>query len=115
MLPELGIRLCTGDQFSKIIGSRICGLSSYMQPEDFKRLEQGSEYRIMGCCMYNMYNVIRGCYRQFLHLKGCYSWDILPGMNLALEQGIGCGTGRGKIWWGVLYPGVKYRFNIKAG
>ena len=55
MLPELGIRLCTGDQFSKIIGSRICGLSSYMQPEDFKRLEQGSEYRIMGCCMYNMY------------------------------------------------------------
>lgn len=30
MLPELGIRLCTGDQFSKIIGSRICGLSSFI-------------------------------------------------------------------------------------
>ena len=54
--------------------------------------------------MYNMYNVIRGCYRQFLHLKGCYSWDILPGMNLALGTRIGCGTGRGKIWWGVFIP-----------
>ena len=115
MLPELGIRLCTGDQFSKIIGSRICGLSSYMQPEDFKRLEQGSEYRIMGCCMYNMYNVIRGCYRQFLHLKGCYSWDILPGMNLALEQGLDVELEGEKYGGEFLYPGVKYRFNIKAG
>ncbi len=86
-----------------------------MQPEDFKRLEQGSEYRIMGCCMYNMYNVIRGCYRQFLHLKGCYSWDILPGMNLALEQGLDVELEGEKYGGEFLYPGVKYRFNIKAG
>lgn len=115
MLPELEICLCTGDKFPKITGSRICGLSSYMQPEDFTRLEQGSEYRIMGCCMYNMYNVIRGSYRQFLHLKGCYSWDILPGMNLALEQGLDVELEGKKYGGEFLYPGIKYRFKIKAG
>lgn len=115
MLPELGLCLCTGDKLLKITGSRICGLSSYMQPEDFTRLEPGSEYRIMGCCMYNMYNVIRGSYCQFQHLKGCYSWDILPGVNLALEHGLDVML-EGKAYKGeFLYPGIKYRFKIKAG
>lgn len=109
------ISLCIDDKFSKITGSRICGLSSYMQPEDFTGLEPGSEYRIMGCCMYNMYNVILGSYRQFLHLKGCYSWDILPGMNLALEQGLDVELAGKKYGGEFLYPGIKYRFKIKAG
>jgi myo-inositol-1(or 4)-monophosphatase len=112
-LPELDICLCTGDKIEKNYNSRICGLSSYMTPEDFATLDKGLEFRIMGCCMYNMYNVIKGSYRQFQHLKGCYSWDILPGMNLALEHGLSPVI-EGKIYDGrFLEPNIKYNFILR--
>lgn len=113
LLPELDICLCTGDKIERIESSRICGLSSYMTPKDFESLGKEFEYRIMGCCMYNMYNTIKGSYCQFQHLKGCYSWDILPGMNLAIENGLTV-TIEGKPYQGeFLLPGVKYRFTVK--
>ena len=113
-LPELNICLITGDHLNRIEHSRICGLSSYMTPKDFELLGKEFEYRIMGCCMYNMYNVIHGSYRQFQHLKGCYSWDILPGMNLALEHGLNVILD-GKTYNGeFLQPGVKYRFIVQC-
>ena len=112
-LPELDICLCTGDKLDYVPNSRICGLSSYMTPKDFEQLGKSFEFRIMGCCVYNMYNVIHGSYKQFQHLKGCYSWDILPGMNLALEHGLEIGI-EGKPYQGeFLRPGVKYRFIVK--
>ena len=112
-LPELDICFCSGDNIDKNRKSRLCGLSSYMTPQDFEQLEKGYEYRIMGCCMYNMYNVIKGSYQQFQHLKGCYSWDILPGINLALEHGCMVEL-EGKRYNGeFLRPGIKYRFKIK--
>ena len=112
LLPELNVSLCTGDHLDRIPNSRICGLSSYMKAEDFARLDSKMEYRIMGCCMYNMYNVIRGSYKQFSHLKGCFSWDILPGLNLALENGLAILLD-GKPYNGeFLYPGVRYRFVV---
>lgn len=112
-LPELDICLCTGDKLDRIKDSRICGLSSYMTPKDFEHLSKEFEYRIMGCCMYNMYNVIHGSYRQFQHLKGCYSWDILPGINLALEHGLTVLLD-GKNYQGeFLRPGIKYKFIVR--
>lgn len=112
-LPELNICLCTGDKIERIQNSRICGLSSYMTAEDFAALEKGMEYRIMGCCMYNMYNVIRGSYKMFQHLKGCYSWDILPGLNLAKDLGLLVEID-GKPYCGeLLEPNVKFRFVVK--
>ena len=111
-LPELDICLCTGDKIYRVSNSRICGLSSYMSPEDFEQLDKNSEYRIMGCCMYNMYNVIKGSYRQFNHLKGCYSWDILPGINLAIENGLTVILDGEKYEGQFLEPGIKYCFNI---
>lgn len=111
-LPELSLCLCTGDDVAAFESSRICGLSSYMSPEDFKCLDNSFEYRIMGCCMYNIYNVIMGSYCRFLHLKGAYSWDILPGINLALEHGLKVSI-EGKPYHGdFLMPGNKYRFQI---
>lgn len=112
-LPELGVLLKSGDSLDRVKGSRICGLSSYMKPQDFLQLDPKKEYRIMGCCMYNMYNVIRGSYRRFEHRKGCYSWDILPGMNLALEHGLQVII-NGKEYRGeFLLPGIKYRFTVQ--
>lgn len=113
-LPELGICLCTGDKIERVANSRICGLSSYMTPKDFEQLGTGFEYRIMGCCMYNMYNVIRGSYCQFQHLKGCYSWDILPGLNLALEQGLNVEIDGVQYHSEFLMPGKKFRFVVKS-
>lgn len=111
-MPELDICLCTGDELTRISGSRICGLSSYMTPADFEKLGAGFEFRIMGCCMYNMYNVIHGSYKQFQHLKGCYSWDLLPGLNLALEHGLNVEID-GKSYTGeFLFPGIKYRIKL---
>ncbi len=112
-LPEMNICLCTGDEIDHIPYSRICGLSSYMSPEDFAVLGKNFEYRIMGCCMYNMYNVIKGSYRQFQHLKGCYSWDVLPGFNLALERGLTVLVDGNPYNGEFLKPGIKYRFIIK--
>lgn len=114
LLPELDICLATGDKIEKVQGSRICGLSSYMTPRDFEGLDMDYEYRIMGCCMYNMYNVIKGCYRQFQHLKGCYSWDILPGLNLALEHELIAEVNSIPYTGQFLLPDVKYKFYVKS-
>lgn len=111
-MPELGVCLCTGDKLEKIQGSRICGLSSYMTPEDFEKLGRGYEFRIMGCCMYNMYNVIHGSYKMFQHLKGCYSWDLLPGLNLAIEHGLNVEIDGKKYQGEFLSPGIKYRIKV---
>lgn len=111
-LPELGVCLCTGDKIERIKNSRICGLSSYMKVEDFAGLEGNMEYRIMGCCMYNMYNVIRGSYKQFSHLKGCFSWDILPGLNLALEHGLSVELDGAEYYGGFLIPNRRYKFKV---
>ena len=113
LLPELGECLRTGDEVDRINTSRICGLSSYMTPSDFDSLSKKFEYRIMGCCMYNMFNVIRGSYQQFQHLKGCYSWDILPGLNIALENGLNVEIEGKKYSGEFLYPNIKYRFVVK--
>lgn len=84
-----------------------------MIPKDFEMLGSGFEYCIMGCCMYNMYNVIHGSYCLFQHLKGCYSWDILPGINLALEHGL-CVDIEGRSYNGeFLEPGKKFRFIVR--
>lgn len=111
-IPELDLYLCTGDKLNRVLNSRICGLSSYMTPRDFDKLGSEYEYRIMGCCMYNMYNVIHGSYARFQHLKGCYSWDILPGLNLALEHGLKVEVENKPYRGEFLQPGVKYKFNI---
>lgn len=86
-----------------------------MKADDFAKLDGKMEYRIMGCCMYNMYNVIRGSYKQFSHLKGCYSWDILPGLNLALENGLYVCLDGADYYGDFLFPGKRYRFIVKQG
>lgn len=111
-LPELDKCLITGDHLKRRLGSRICGLPSYMRPEHFQSLSSDYEYRILGCCMCNMYNVISGVFSKFSHLTGCYSWDILPGLNLAIEHGLDV-TVDGRPYKGqFLYPGIKYHFEI---
>lgn len=110
-LPELNQYLITGDKFQKF-DSRIYGISSSLTREDLLNLESGFEYRIIGCAMYNMFNVIRGSYKKFQNPKGAYSWDILPGLNLALEQNLEVKVNDKEYHGEFLQPNIRYRFSI---
>jgi len=111
-LPELGLYLKTGDEFPEF-ESRIYGISSSLAKEDLLNLEEGFEYRIIGCSMYNMYNAITGSFAMFQNPKGAHAWDILPGLNLALENGCQIEVENKKYNGEFLYPNKKYRFKVK--
>lgn len=86
-LPELNLKLVSGDKVHKY-NSRIYGISSSLSKNDLMKLESGFEYRITGCCVYNLYNVINGSFAVFKNFKGAYVWDILAGINIALENNL---------------------------
>jgi myo-inositol-1(or 4)-monophosphatase len=86
LLPELGIRLISGDKVVPI-ESRITGLSSSISQAVINSMSEPGEYRITGCAVYNLYNVIFGSYKRFVNPEGAWIWDVLPGVMLALEQG----------------------------
>jgi myo-inositol-1(or 4)-monophosphatase len=110
-LPELNEYIVTGDRFVSF-ESRIYGLSSSLNKEDLLQLEEGYEYRIIGCCVYNMLNVVKGAYKVFENPKGAWIWDIIPGLNLALENNLNVNV-NGKEYHGeLLEPNKKYRFRI---
>ncbi len=113
-LPELGERQITGMPMIRY-RSRIMGLSSSLTVEDLAgvRRQQGLEYRIIGCAMYNLLMAARGSYRVFENVKGVNCWDILPGLNLAREAG--CQTWvDGEPYVGqLLFPTQKYRVRIE--
>ncbi|MCB4768351.1 hypothetical protein LGR54_07025 [Ancylobacter sp. Lp-2] len=85
-MPELGEYLISGRRPPKL-RSRILGISSTVSPETMDALKGVHEARIMGCAVYNLYNVARGAFARFLNPKGAYSWDLLAGVMLARENG----------------------------
>jgi fructose-1,6-bisphosphatase/inositol monophosphatase family enzyme len=109
--PEMRQWLSTGDGCARFT-SRIRGLSSSLTKEDLLAATSGYEYRVLGCCVYNMLNVIRGSFYSFENPKGANSWDILAGLNLALEHGLAV-TVEGKQYAGEYLPADrKYRFKV---
>lgn len=112
LMPELESSLITGDKIERFT-SRIAGISSSLTKEDILALEPGFEYRIIGCCVYNMYNVITGSYATFENPKGARVWDILPGLNLALENGLEVTVNNQRYYGELLAPDQKYRFKIR--
>jgi len=110
-LPELDCYLKTGDTFERF-ESRICGISSSLTKEDLLKLEPGFEYRIIGCAVYNMYNVVTGSFFSFENPKGAKVWDIIPGLNLALENGLSVVVNNKEYKGELLSPNEKYKFKI---
>ncbi len=110
-LPELDIYLRSGDTI-EYFSSRITGLSSSITPILLEKLKPGEEYRIFGCSMYNMYNVICGSYAEFCNPVGANVWDILPGLNLALEHNCTVLVNNCNYDGAFLYPTQKYSFQI---
>lgn len=111
-MPELGEHLMTGDKL-KPVRSRIRGFSSSMCDEILEGMASTRESRLMGCAVYNLYNVIRGAFARFTNPRGAYGWDLLPGLMLALEHRCDIEV-EGKPYYGeFLEPGRKYRVDIR--
>ncbi len=115
-LPELDELQITGMPWRRY-RSRIVGLSSSLNASDIQALPwgQGVEFRIIGCSMYNLLMAARGSFRAFENVKGVNCWDILPGLNLALEAGCQVWVDDGPYQGQMLFPVRKYRVKIIAG
>lgn len=88
MLPELNDYLISGQKISRF-QSRIVGLSSSISTKDMLGINvNGREIRVIGCAMYNLLSAIKGSFYYFVNLKGVNCWDLLPGINLAIEHNI---------------------------
>lgn len=111
-MPELNEHLMTGDRL-RPVRSRIRGFSSSMCPEILEAMGETRESRLMGCAVYNLYNVVRGAFARFTNPRGAYAWDLLPGIMLAREHHCDIEV-EGKPYDGeFLEPGKKYRVDIR--
>lgn len=113
-LPELGEMQITGMPWRKY-KSRIMGLSSSLTSEDLANLPRrsGVEFRIIGCAMYNLLMAARGSYCTFENVKGVNCWDVLPGLNLALEAGCQAWVDGEPYHGQILFPVRKYKVKIE--
>lgn len=112
LMPELDERLLTGDSVPPVF-SRITGLSSSFNEGIVDALRSAVEYRVTGCAVYNLMNVIRGSFSRFINPKGAYAWDLLPGLVLALEHNC-LVTVNDEVYSGqFLDPTQRYRVDIQ--
>jgi myo-inositol-1(or 4)-monophosphatase len=112
MMPELNEAMSTGS-IHFVPRSRIVGFSSSFSADIGAGLARTPEGRIMGCAVYNLFNVIRGSFTRFLNPKGAYSWDLLAGVALAHEAGCTIEID-GKDYDGqFLEPGRRYCVDIR--
>ena len=112
LMPELGECLMTGDALPKL-QSRITGFSSSYHDAIAEGIKAAGEYRVTGCAVYNLFNVIRGSFARFVNPKGAYVWDLLPGLMLALEHGCDVLLNDEPYHGQFLDPTQKYRVDIQ--
>ncbi|MDC1018365.1 hypothetical protein OAR36_07915 [Pseudomonadales bacterium] len=111
-LPELNEFLASGMSFEKF-SSRIIGLSSSLDRSDLLSLPPSDyEYRIIGCSMYNTLLAVKGSFVVFENVKGVNCWDVLPGLNLALEHGSQVLVDNMPYSGEILFPIKKYKIKI---
>ena len=85
-LPQRRERLMTGEHIAPF-RSRIIGLASTLANGSLELMGQAPQFRVTGCSVFNLYNVICGRFATFANPAGAHTWDILPGAMLALEHG----------------------------
>lgn len=110
-LPELGRRVISGDQLS-YGSSRITAFSSGISEELVRQIADTPQARLFGAAVYNLYNVITGRVQRFVNPVGAYSWDLLAGLQLALEHGCSVTVDDAPYTGEYLHPGVRYRIDI---
>ena len=110
-LPDMNITLKSGDKVSKN-KSRIIGMSSRYFKKGLKPCDTNFEYRALGCSMINMYYVITGSFKSYVDTNGGFIWDILPGLNLALENNCEVYVEGEKYNGQFLSPDKRYKLEI---
>lgn len=112
MMPELGEWAMSGD-IPRIPRSRIVGFSSSYNDAIGQGIAENPESRIMGCAVYNLFNVIRGAYARFANPRGAWNWDLLAGVALAAEAGCEVKIDGEDYDGRFLVPGQRYRVDIR--
>jgi len=110
-LPDMNITLKSGDKVEKN-KSRIIGMSSRYFKKGLKPCDNNFEYRALGCSMINMYYVITGSFKSYVDTNGGFIWDILPGLNLALENNCEVYVEGKKYNGQFLSPDKRYKLEI---
>ena len=110
-LPDMNVTLKSGDKISKN-KSRIIGMSSRYFKKGLKPCDNNFEYRALGCSMINMYYVITGSFKSYVDTNGGFIWDILPGLNLALENNCEVYVEGEKYNGQFLSPDKRYKLEI---
>lgn len=111
-LPQLGQRLITGDTFTPA-SSRITAFSSGIDDELARQLAETPQARLMGAAVYNLYGVITGRFARFINPVGAYSWDLLAGLQLALEHNCEVFLNDQRYDGSYLRPGQRYRVDVR--
>lgn len=111
-LPELGKRIITGDTVD-YASSRITAFSSGIDETLVRQIANTPRARLIGAAAYNLYGVITGRFARFVNPVGAYSWDLLAGLQLALEHGCSVTVDDAPYNGQYLHPGVKYRIDIQ--
>lgn len=112
LLPELGETMLSGD-IHTVPRSRIVGFSSSYHHDIGEGVASNPEARIMGCAVYNLFNVIRGSFARFVNPRGAYAWDLMAGVALAYEAGCEVLV-NGKAYSGdFLEPNQRHRVDIR--
>lgn len=110
-LPDMNITLKSGDKAIKN-KSRIIGMSSRYFKNGLDPCDNNFEYRALGCSMINMYYVITGSFKSYLDSNGGFIWDILPGLNLAIENDCEVIVNGNEYKGEFLPPGKRYKLEI---
>ena len=85
LLPDMNLQIMSGDKIIKN-KSRIVGMSTRHFKKGLEPCDKKFDYRALGCSMINMYYVLTGSFNHYVDPIGGFVWDILPGLNLALEN-----------------------------
>ena len=112
MMPELNEAIMTGD-IPRVPHSRIVGFSSSYNARIGEGIAANPEARIMGCAVYNLFNVIRGAFARFVNPRGAWNWDLLAGVALAREAGCDVKVDEKDYDGRFLEPGRRYRVDIQ--
>lgn len=114
LLPELDLSLITGENDREFkCDSRIQGISSSSLLKEFREgLVDSGEYRLTGCSVLGMYNVVKGLYKSFEKPAKAKMWDIMAGLNLALEHELNVVVDGKKYAGEFLLPVQHFSFKI---
>ena len=74
--------------------------------------DKNFDYRALGCSMINMYYVLTGSFNHYVDPIGGFVWDILPGLNLALENKMDVYVDDKKYNGEFLSPEKRYKIKI---